>query len=642
VKRISLGVIALMALLMVLVVTFTSCKANKDDEKQPCLVSTVENSTNEILTYKRLDPNRTQLVVAMVGNVNIQRLVDAFVQKNPGIQVTVLDITGGDGTTKPYEQWFENGLLPDVVFFSGTKSIVSQLDTHFFKDLSANAVLTNYQTEALIQMAQDEAIYALPGPATLHGMVYNKTMFDQYGWTVPETFNEFVQLCLQIKKDTDNQVTPWIPNAKYPNELITLFEGLTYPEILGGLENRTWLHNFKAGKATFNDHMKPLYDTFETLVKNGLFEEKHFTYSATTRWNEFLAGQVAMINRDIPRDFKNDNFEVGLFPYPGLKPNQGYLQGSISYYAGAMDTDRPKEIQDAAMSFLEYISTAEAQKLYIGDSLMISNLKNIPNENKTDFYFVNDAAQNGRIFSREDITVEGIPWVWSIRAGLMEIINGEKTSAQIMDEVDQRLRDGLSSLKVEGQPGGTSVNAAYATIQEDFTILETSTFFADTFAEKAGAQIGLMMNNTTLRGNLMRMFKGDVTDSLVTVLKPRSLANGSTLIKASMTGEQLLGALNDPWEDYDCVYAFSGLKCTVHPWNKLGDKVQRVTLADGKPIEKDALYTVAFWDGTIKEKYITDVLENIPGSFEEILIEKAKSQKTLSPAKDNRITLIWD
>ena len=44
----------------------------------------------------------------------------------------------------------------------------------------------------------------LPCPVKIHrGIIYNKAYFDENGWTEPATYDEFIELCQQIKDKGD-------------------------------------------------------------------------------------------------------------------------------------------------------------------------------------------------------------------------------------------------------------------------------------------------------------------------------------------------------------------------------------------------------------------------------------------------------
>lgn len=52
--------------------------------------------------------------------------------------------------------------------------------------------------------------YVFPGNENISGIVYNKSLFDQYGWEVPETVAELKALCQQIVDDTNGSVAPFV------------------------------------------------------------------------------------------------------------------------------------------------------------------------------------------------------------------------------------------------------------------------------------------------------------------------------------------------------------------------------------------------------------------------------------------------
>jgi len=76
----------------------------------------VSEPANEIVTYKKLDPEKTTLVVSRTGNIYIDNFSKEFERLNPDIQVVCLDITGGNKTVTPASDWIVNGLAPDVMF----------------------------------------------------------------------------------------------------------------------------------------------------------------------------------------------------------------------------------------------------------------------------------------------------------------------------------------------------------------------------------------------------------------------------------------------------------------------------------------------------------------------------------------------
>ena len=67
---------------------------------------------------------------------------------------------------------------------------------------------------------RQESVYAVPYAANAAGVLYNKDIFDEYGWEIPTTWDEFLALCEDIQaeglqpfffgfRDTWTCLAPW-------------------------------------------------------------------------------------------------------------------------------------------------------------------------------------------------------------------------------------------------------------------------------------------------------------------------------------------------------------------------------------------------------------------------------------------------
>lgn len=597
----------------------------------------VGEAPNEILTYRRLDPDKTTLIVSRTGNIDIDAFSAAFEECNPDVQVVCVDITGGNKQYCPTEDWLANGLAPDVMFWAG--SLVSDdIVTESFVNLSTSPVVGNYQSEALNDVAIDGNIYCLPCPSEVACMLYNKTLFEQYGWQLPTSFDEFVALCDRITEDTNGEIEPWNPNAKYSNEFETVMQGFLYGELFGGADNRAWFDSVVEGRGGSAGHLKPMLDAVQTLIDHGILRDEHFSYSATTRANEFRDGLIAMINYKAAV-FESDTYEFGLMPFPGTAGGLGYVCKSYNAVVGVPVGEHSAEEQDAIDRYIAFFSSEEGQRIFIGDSLQISNVKNVDPPENSALSELQPALDEGHQFSLMSFYTDNCSITFQLTNDARLMTAGEMTE-------DECLAAMAVPRAAGGESGGGSAPEAIAVAAADFTILETSCYIADMYREAAGADIGLIADNTAYCGNLMRIFAGELTASHVTVLMPRSLPNGSTLVKATMTGSQLIDALNDPagqnGQPADCVYAVSGLNCELAPWAPQGERVLSVTLADGTAVDPNGLYTVAFWSGTVFDGYITEITDTYDQSWSELMTAKLQSDGTIAPAADGRIVLVWD
>ena len=592
---------------------------------------------NEILTYEKVDGSKTQLTVSMLGNnANVKDLSEAFEALNPDVQVICIDVTGGSAGYRPIVDWVTHGAAPDVMFVNPDSFVDDAQIMEYFEDLSANPAVDNFEAAALDRVAIEGRAYFLPAPSEINCMIYNRTLFDQYGWQVPVTFDDFLALCRQITADTGGAVQPWNPNAKYNNVLVTALEAFTYEELFGGVDNRAWYNDFCRGEATFAGHMEPFYERIQTLIDEGVLREEHFAYSATTRGKEFEAGQIAMINAPVSI-IGSEEYVFDFKPYPTTSGELGYVNDYFSALLCVPKKEHTDAEQDAIDRFIDFYSSVEGQQTLIGTSLQVSNVKDVPLSQMKALAGIEAVIAQGHKFNRLDFPGPG-KRTWTLREDALRMATGESTGAECISAIDRR------PYKDAGEPAADP-GEKLATVTEDFTILEFSCYIADMYRERTGADVGLINHGVAYRGNLVRLFAGDVYESYINPIKPRSFGNGSTLVKLSMTGQQLLDALNHPVGNEcvtDSVYAFSGLKCEIAPWNPPREKYRSVKMADGTALDPKKEYTVAAWDGTIGTEYVTEIQETFEGTFEELMSAKMKADGTISPARDGRVRLVWE
>lgn len=613
----------IMALVLVLC-SFAGCSAKAEP---------VGTAADEILTYRKLDPDKTTLIVSRTGNINLQGLCDAFEAANPDVQVVILDITGGSKTSMPLTDWLTGGIPVDV-FFTANNLISSEDVRESCEELSLNPVVACYTKESLDSLALDGRIYMLPGPSMLNCITYNKTMFAEHGWAVPTTFDEFVALCVKIREETDGAVEGWNPNAKYNAELMCALEGFTYAELFAGGVNAQWYSELCAGTGSFSGHMEPFYAVVQTLVDNQILRPEHFTYSATTRNNEFKEGKIAMVN-GVVGAFETTDFERGCFPYPGTVSDGEYLNSNMKCYVGVAKQARTDEEQDAVQRFLVYLSSADGQRVFIGDSLMSSNVIGVGLNSDERLASLSSAIDEGHIFSSLYFNQSDLGRSFSLYSSVKDI-----TSRILSGEWSIEKFDALPYLG----SGATLETKTLLDVPEAFNILETSCYIADMYRSAAGADIGLIVNNIAYRGNLMRIFAGPFTEDDLSVLQPRSFANGSTLVRAEITGSRLLDALNAPFDAggaVDALYAFSGLVCELAPWNELGSKYISVRLPDGSELDPNKTYTVAFWSGTVSEEFLSGTPTAVDGSWVDLMRAYILQTSAAKPDISQRLTLVW-
>ena len=137
----------------------------------------------------------------------------------------------------------------------------------------------------------DGKLYGLlPGSASVNTMIYNKTLFEENGWSVPETYEDFKAVCDEILA---KGITPWyMPGADGWQHQMPFFQiGGVYEAAEPGLYEK--LNN---NEATFagNQKMLEVLAQFKEFSDLGYFGEDWIGTDSTDMVNALGERRAAM------------------------------------------------------------------------------------------------------------------------------------------------------------------------------------------------------------------------------------------------------------------------------------------------------------------------------------------------------------
>ena len=161
---------------------------------------------------------------------------------------------------------------PDIIGIGG--------DFDGLSDIKENYLSANKDLEYVPQ----DGVYAVPYMANAAGILYNKDMFEEHGWTIPTTWEEFTELCDTIAaegiqplyfgyKDTWTCLAPW--NA-----------------IAVNLCETDIAYQVNSGNAKFSEAYEEIAIKDKELLKYG--QSDPVAYSYNDACTAFARGQAAM------------------------------------------------------------------------------------------------------------------------------------------------------------------------------------------------------------------------------------------------------------------------------------------------------------------------------------------------------------
>lgn len=253
---------------------------------------------------------------------------------------------------------------PDIVGIGGDINYSNFLDAGLFMDISDLAELgmvkqSYLDMEKELEFIPQEGVYALPYAANAAGILYNKDMFEEHGWEIPDTWDEFIALCEEIKaegilplylgyKDTWTCLAPW--NA-----------------LAVGLSDSDTCNQVNMGQTTFTASYREVAEKMRVLLDYA--EPNPYAYSYNDACTAFARGQSAMYpigSYAIPQIRQvNPTMNIGSFTFPANADKEdNILNSGIDLQFCVMKDCKNKE---AVYEVLRFLYEDETIQIYLDD-----------------------------------------------------------------------------------------------------------------------------------------------------------------------------------------------------------------------------------------------------------------------------------
>ena len=145
----------------------------------------------------------------------------------------------------------------------------------------------------------EEHYFVFPWNENVTGIVYNKTLFDQYGWQVPQTTDDLAALCAKIVADTKGKIAPFV----YPGTVGGYWDfiGTNWWVQLSGIEKMNEFMRFESAEV-FNPNKSgsPSEGKLEMLeIFNDIIAKNRESYTLRgSQSKDHLRAQVSFASRE--------------------------------------------------------------------------------------------------------------------------------------------------------------------------------------------------------------------------------------------------------------------------------------------------------------------------------------------------------
>ena len=210
-----------------------------------------------------------------------------------------------------------------------------------------------------LEIVPTEGTYGVPYVANAAGVLYNRDMFEEHGWEIPETWTEFMDLCEEIQsegilpfyfgfRDTWTCLAPW-------NALVV------------GLAPSDTCQQVNAGETTFTDQYRETAEKCLQLLDYG--PDDPFAYGYNDACTAFANGESAMYpigSYAVPQIQQvNPDMNIDSFVMPGNEDaSENTLNSGVDLMFAVTAACENKE---AAYEVLDFLLEDENIQAYIDD-----------------------------------------------------------------------------------------------------------------------------------------------------------------------------------------------------------------------------------------------------------------------------------
>lgn len=253
---------------------------------------------------------------------------------------------------------------PDIIGIGGDVNFSSFIDSDMLMDISDFEGISSIKPAYLdiaknLEYVPEDGVFSVPYVANAAGILYNKDMFDEHGWQIPTTWDEFIALCEEIQsegiqplyfgfKDTWTCLAPW-------NSLAV------------DLAPADVCQQVNRGETTFSDEYVEIAEKMLELLKYG--PEDPYAYNYNDACTAFANGEAAMYtigNYAVPQiQSVNPDMNIDSFVTPGSNnTDENVLNSGIDLQFCVMNDCENKE---AAYEVLSYLLEDETVQIYLDD-----------------------------------------------------------------------------------------------------------------------------------------------------------------------------------------------------------------------------------------------------------------------------------
>lgn len=267
--------------------------------------------------------------------------------------------------------------LPDIMSIGGNATYGELGRAGVLMDFTDEKAIENIQpaySDMLSRLvgSEEDGVYGIPYATNANGIVYNKTKFDELGFTIPETWSEFIGLLDQASEAGETPIVFTLQEAWTAMPTWNSLGGVLAPADFAEMKNN--------GEASFVENYDETADKYLQLLEYG--EGDIFGVGYDDGNKKFANGEGVFYpqgNWVIPELTKNNpDIELGFFAFPGSDDveENDLVSGVDVLLTVSESTEYPEE----ALTFIEFMMEETTAQQYLDEQAAFSAIEGVVQE----------------------------------------------------------------------------------------------------------------------------------------------------------------------------------------------------------------------------------------------------------------------
>jgi raffinose/stachyose/melibiose transport system substrate-binding protein len=326
-------------------------------------------------------------------------LIAAFEKENPGITVNFTREEDFDTYKTNLDNEILAGETPDIYGVQVGTSFDDYADYALPVDEYASEWIDQVNAQSLDQTTtSDGTLAAVPIlNAGMEYYLYNETLWDELGLTLPETYDDVVDVSAKARESGYSPFAMGAADGWHDNDFFVWMSnqfgsgGDIYKAAAGDIpwDSDSLVEAATAWQGLFTDGVFQDAATTTTTypsARDDFFLTRKAIAMPTGSWHVGMSLEGP--DQEQPGSAIEDD-EVGMAPFPPIGPNDAGATSGVDF-AMAVSVDSDPEQQEAAAKFVEFMAVGAGQQLWV------NTLQGFPVAEGVDIEVADDEPQIGK------------------------------------------------------------------------------------------------------------------------------------------------------------------------------------------------------------------------------------------------------